>query len=238
MISIKKILLVLIVVLLSVGAIFPLLQNGFFGFHDNTQVVRVFEMGKAMADGMFPVRWSQDLGYGYGYPIFNFYSPLPYYVGGFFFLSGFDVLSATKLMFAVGILFSGISMFFFSKKFFGIKAGLVSAVIYMYFPYHAVNIYVRGAVGEFFAYAFLPLIFLSLYSLFALKKEKTFLLKNFGTILLIAFSIFFVAASHNLSFYMLLLILLPFFIVFFFLVKSKKLFLTISVISIVLGLAL
>lgn len=238
MIYTKKILLVLIVLLLSIGAIFPLLHNGFFEFHDNTQVVRVFEMGRSLADGMFPVRWSQDLGYGYGYPIFNFYSPLPYYIGGFFFLSGFDTLFSTKLMFIVGILFSGVSMFFFSKKFFGIKAGLVSSIIYMYFPYHAVNIYVRGAVGEFFAYAFLPLVFLGFYSLIEIKKEKSSLIKSFGTILFLSFSIFFLATSHNLSLYMLLLILVPFFVLSLFLVKTKKQFFIVSFISIILGLAL
>lgn len=234
----KKLFLVLAVILLSVGAIFPLLNNGFFEFHDNTQVVRVFEMEKALSHGMFPVRWSQDLGYGYGYPIFNFYSPLPYYIGGFFVLAGFDVLLATKLMFVFGILFSGLSMFLFSNKFFGIKAGLVSAVIYMYFPYHAVNIYVRGAVGEFFAYAFLPLVFLGIYSLIEKTKEKNLFINNIGEILIIALSIFLLATSHNLSLFMLLLILLPFFILSFFLAKSKKLFLTVAFFSIILGLAL
>lgn len=234
----KLLIIIFGIIILGAFSVLALFQSGFFEFHDNTQVVRVFEMGKALSDGMFPVRWSQDLGYGYGYPIFNFYSPLPYYIGGFFVLTGFDALLATKLMFIFGILFSGVSMFLFSNKFFGIKAGLVSSIIYMYFPYHAVNIYVRGAVGEFFAYAFLPLVFYGLYSLLSLEKAKKNYTKIIYTIVLIAIGIFLVAISHNLSLFMLLLLLLVFLVISLFIVNNKKQFLIISLSSIVLGLAL
>ena len=34
-----------------------------FPIHDDTQVARVYEMGKALSDSMFPVRWVEDLGF-------------------------------------------------------------------------------------------------------------------------------------------------------------------------------
>src|SRR3990167_1872112 len=101
---VKRNWVIIAVLLLSLWVIKPLFVNGFFPMHDDTQVARVFEMGKALRDGMFPVRWVPDLGYGYGYPIFNFYAPLSYYFGGFLTLLGFDALLATKIMMAVGIL--------------------------------------------------------------------------------------------------------------------------------------
>lgn len=127
--------------------------------HDNTQVARVYEMGKSLSDGMFPVRWVSDLGYGYGYPIFTFYAPLAYYIGGFFtfFLSP---LIATKVMMGIGIVLSGVTMFLLARKLFGLWGGLLSSLLYLYAPYHAVDIYVRGDVSEFFAYAWIPLAFL------------------------------------------------------------------------------
>ena len=91
-------LVIILIVILGIGTILPLLTNGFFSFHDNTQVERVFEMATALGDKMFPVRWVSDLGYGYGYPIFNFYGPLPYYIGGALSLIGFNALVATKIM--------------------------------------------------------------------------------------------------------------------------------------------
>src|SRR3989338_6324726 len=100
-----------LVLILSFWAIKPLLIPGFFPMHDDTQVARVFEMGKMLGSGVFPVRWVPDLGYGYGYPIFNFYAPLAYYIGGAFILLGFDALLATKLMMILGILLASVFMY-------------------------------------------------------------------------------------------------------------------------------
>lgn len=152
-----------IVLILSFWAIQPFFISGFFPMHDDTQVARVFEMEKVLRSGIFPVRWVPDLGYGYGYPIFNFYAPLAYYVGSAFMFLGFDALVATKIMMALGVILAGIFMYFLSRKFFGELGGIVSGLFYLYAPFHAVDIYVRGDVAEFWAYAFIPLAFLGLY---------------------------------------------------------------------------
>lgn len=141
--------------------------------HDDTQPARVYEMARALSYGQFPVRMVSDLGYGYGYPLFNFYAPLPYYVGAIFNLSGFDAIVSTKLMFLVGIVLSGVTMFFLIWKAVGSFAGLVCAVLYMYAPYHAVNIYVRGAVGEYYAYGFIPLFVLGIYTIMVWSNNHT-----------------------------------------------------------------
>jgi len=154
------------VIFLSFWAIRPLFHTGFFPMHDDTQVARVFEMGKALKDGMFPVRWVPDLGYGYGYPIFNFYAPLAYYVGGLFTFLGFDALIATKIMMGIGILLSGIFMYLLAREFWGEMGGVLSGLFYLYAPYHALDIYVRGDVAEFWAYAFIPLMFWGFYKVF------------------------------------------------------------------------
>lgn len=168
----KKYFGLLIILLLSYFALKPLFVSGFFTMHDDTQVARVYEMGKALEDGMFPVRWAFDLGYGYGYPIFNFYAPLAYYFGGLFTLVGFDALIATKLMMGLGILLSGIFMYLLAKEFFGDLGGILSALLYVYAPYHAVDIYIRGDVSEFFAYAFIPLVFFALHKVYKEQKWK------------------------------------------------------------------
>ena len=142
----KKLLTIIFILFFSYWAVAPFFQSGFFYVHDNTQVARVFEMHQALRDGMFPVRWVSDLGYGYGYPIFIFYAPFSYYVGGFFNLFT-DSLTATKIMMVVGTLLSGVFMYLFAKEFWGKPGGVISALLYLYAPYHAVNIYVRGAVG-------------------------------------------------------------------------------------------
>lgn len=231
-------LFILITTLLSVFTFVPLFHAGFFSFHDNTQVVRVFEMGKGLADGNFPVRWVMDLGYGYGYPIFNFYGPLPYYVGGILLETGLSALLATKLMFGIGIVLSGITMFLFSRKFFGVTGALVAGVIYAYFPYHAVNIYVRGAVGEFFAYAFLPLLFLGLFELAFSKNSKFHFTRSFYSFLPAIFGVFLVAVSHNLTLFMALLLMGPFFLITVYLSKARKSYILAAFVIILFGLLL
>src|SRR6266700_6248970 len=122
----KKFIPLIILLLLSYGAIASFFHPGFFPIHDDTQVQRVFEMKKSLADGMFPVRWVADLGYGYGYPIFNFYAPFAYYVGGLINLVGFNALIATKIAMACAIVLAGISMYFFAREFWGEAGGLIS----------------------------------------------------------------------------------------------------------------
>ena len=74
--------LLFLIVALSGLVIWPLFVPGYFSHHDNLQVIRIFEMRKCFADLQIPCRWVPDMGYGNGYPLFNFYGPLPYYIGG------------------------------------------------------------------------------------------------------------------------------------------------------------
>ena len=228
----------LFIITLSLFTFLPLLNSGFFNFHDNTQVVRVFEMGNSLSSGMFPVRWIDGLGYGYGYPIFNFYGPLPYYIGGILSLVGFDALFATKTMFFVGIVLSGISMFVFARRIFGEIAGTVCGILYAYFPYHAVNIYVRGAVGEFFAYAFLPIFLLGIFGLMQSEQKSVISPKNITNILVVAWGLFLVAISHNLTLFMLLLLCIPLLCAITIVAKNKKVFFISALIGLLLGIAL
>lgn len=170
--SLKSLLATIFILVFSYWAVKSLFVPGFFPSHDDTAPARVYEMARALSYGQFPVRWVPDLGYGFGYPLFNFYAPLPYYVGGLFNLVGFSSITSTKIMFAIGILLAGVSMYFLIREVIGDIAAVVSGIIYLYSPYHAVNIYVRGAVDEYYAYGFLPLFFLGIYKIIAKKELK------------------------------------------------------------------
>jgi len=198
----KNLLPVLFVLALSLFSVIPFFHPGFFPIHDNTQVQRVFEMTKSLKDGLFPVRWAADLGFGFGYPIFNFYAPLAYYVGSIINLLGFDVLFSTKLMMALGIVLSGLSMYMFAKELWGKFGGIFSAMLYVFIPYHAVDIYVRGDVAEFWAYAFIPLVFYALLKIHRTGKIRFII---FG-----ALSYATLIISHNLTAFM----VTPFILIF------------------------
>lgn len=199
----KKFLPFIIIVALSYFAVKPLFIPGFFPIHDDTQVQRVLEMKKSLSDGMLPVRWVKDLGYGFGYPIFNFYDPLVYYGGAFFMFFGFDALASTKIILGLSIILSGITMYLFAKEFWGRIGGIISGILYIFTPYHAINIFVRGDFAENLAYTFVPLVFLGLYKIY--RRQSVYL-----WVVISSLSFAAIITSHNLT----AMMVAPFFIVY------------------------
>jgi hypothetical protein len=149
----------LLVVVLSVFAVAPLLQPGFFwGAHDaRHSVYFLVEFDQSVQDGIWYPRWSPDFAFGYGYPIFNIYGPLPYFVGEGFHLLGMGFVDATKLVFGLAIVASALTMFLFVRSIMGTPAAVIASLVYVYIPYRIVDIYVRGALAESLIFAFMPL---------------------------------------------------------------------------------
>jgi hypothetical protein len=214
-------------------------KEGFFTMHDNVQIARVFEMQNALLDGQFPVRMVKDLGYGLGYPLFNFYAPLPYYIGAFFSILTGSIITGSKIMIYVGFLLSGFCMFLFARKLWGNSGGLLSSLLYMYAPYHAVQIFVRGSIGELWAYAMIPLVFVGIYNILKSKIKNKKLKIN--TILIGAVGFTGVILSHNITAMMLgifLMLFILFYSIYEFIV-SKTLHRTAGLVGMVLlGLGL
>lgn len=178
-----------LILALSVLIVWPLFIPGYFSHHDNLQVMRIFEMRKCFTDLQIPCRWVPDMGYGNGYPLFNFYGPLPYYLGALAsFVLGY--IGAAKLLFFLPLIFGGIGMYFLGKELFGKIPGVVSAVLYLFAPYRALDSYVRGAVGEGFALAIIPFVFYFYLKLITSKNKQYFILATITT------GLFFV--SHNI----------------------------------------
>lgn len=188
---------------LCAWVLIPLLHLGFFSMHDNEQVARLFDLDKALRAGQFPVRILPNLGFGYGYPLFNFYPPFVYYFAEIFKLLGFGYIDSIKLMIAAGFLFSYVFMYLLVKELFGKMAGVLAATLYIFAPYHSVDVYVRGALPEFWSFVFVPAIFWSM-----LRLQRT------GKRIYIVYSSIFGAGlvlTHNLVAVM----LVPFIAIYF-----------------------
>ncbi len=201
---------ILLIVGLTFFTAWPTFLPGYFTHHDDLQVMRIFEMRKCISDLQIPCRWVPDMGYGNGYPLFNYYSVFPYYVGALFsYVLGF--VGSAKLLFAIPLLLGAISMYLLAKELFGIYPALLASVLYSFAPYRALDSYVRGAVSESFAMAVIPLVFY-----FALKLIQQKSIKYLAS-LSISLAIF--LTSHNI---MTLLFLPPWLIfVIYQLVKEK-----------------
>jgi hypothetical protein len=158
--------------LLLLPAFSWLLQPGYFPMHDDLQIARQLEMDACFHDGQIPCRWSKNLGYGFGYPLFNFYPPLPYLIGQIYRTFGLAYIDVVKAVGVTGFLLTFVFMYLLGEKLWGKKGGLISAVIYSYAPYHSVDFYVRGAMNEFWAMAVYPAIFLCLLLLVRTNRSR------------------------------------------------------------------
>ncbi len=192
-----------------------LLKPGFYPMHDDLQVIRLLEIDKCVKDGQIPCRWAPDMGYGYGYPQFNFYAPNPYYIMEIFHLIGFGFLDSVKIGFILSFLVGVFGIFLLSKSLWGSFSGILAAVFYTFLPYRALNIYVRGAMGELWGMAFLPYVFWSSLNLIKTDDKKY--------ILLFSLSLFFLATSHNITFIISLPLIFIWFALLLLTEKSKGL---------------
>ncbi|MFH1971207.1 MAG: 6-pyruvoyl-tetrahydropterin synthase-related protein [Patescibacteria group bacterium] len=189
--------------LLTLAITWPLFRSGYFTHHDDVQVIRLHQMNKCIEDFQIPCRWVPDLGGVYGYPLFNYYGPLPYYFGEIFYLLLGNLIISAKIMFGFAFLGSYVFMYLLGKKLWGTQlSGAISGIFYSYAPYHAVDFFVRGAMGEMWALMFVPAIFWATLEYFENKKTKYWSL--------IALFTAFLIASHNLS----LMMFLPFILAF------------------------
>ncbi len=215
--------------LVSATLLWPLFVAPYFTSHDDVQVIRLYEMNKCIRDLQIPCRWVPDLGGEYGWPLFNYYAPLSYYFGEIFYLITGSLLLSVKIMFITSFLGAFCFMYLLGRRLWGEMGGVLSAVLYSFAPYHAVNFYVRGAMGEMWGLMFYPAIIWALLRLFENKKVIN--------LLLLSFFIFGLITSHNLSAMIFSPIILLTILVLYFSKRDFK-FLKYSFVSMILGLLL
>lgn len=130
-------------------------------------------------------RWTPEFNAGYGDPHFLFSYFLPYFIGSVFHFIGFSFLSSIKLLLALSFIFSGTTMYFWAKEELGEKSGFVSAVFYLFMPYHFVDMHFRVTIAENLSFVFLPLILLAIKKIIENNSKKWFIVLSISLGLLI-----------------------------------------------------
>lgn len=173
-----------------------LLSSSFFRPHDWTHGARIVEMNRSLADGEFPVRWSKNFGFGYGMPLFNFYAPLPYYIAQVPYGLTHDVVLSIKFLYFLNGAFAFAGMYLLARDLWQQKtnthvsvSGIIAATAFSFSTYRALDLYVRGAIGEVFAMALLP---------FALWGMLQIVRGAISGVLITSVSLAGVLLSHNL----------------------------------------
>jgi uncharacterized membrane protein YfhO len=187
----KKRALYFLLGLIFILSSWPIFYQGFFKIHDFTHGARIAEMTLAIKDGHFPVRWTQNFGYGYGMPLFEFYGPLPFYVGSLFYWLTNNLVLSVKLLYGFTNLLTLVGSYLLGKKLFKNKlAGIITALAYTLAPYRGLNLYIRGALSEVWGMMAYPWIVWGMIKI--IHKEK-----NGWLITTLSLSALFL--SHNIS---------------------------------------
>lgn len=125
---------------------------------------RLLELEQALRHGVLFPRWLPDMGYGYGFPLFNYYPPLSYYLLLPLRAAGLSAATAYLLGYALALLLTGVGVYLWFRDFqpppnrSGSQlSGIIAAAAVTYAPYILINVYHRGAYAEAWGVAWLSL---------------------------------------------------------------------------------
>ncbi len=165
---------------LTLFALTPLLAPGYFySAHDGRHSVFFVAMfDEAIRDGVFWPIWAMHHVQGYGYPTFLLQAPLAFFVAEGFALVGFGITAAVKGAWAAAFLLGAWGMYGLVRRWVltwprrgaglvvtaedarrASLAGLIAGLLYVYAPYHLLDIYVRAALAETMLIGWLPWVF-------------------------------------------------------------------------------
>lgn len=169
---------------LSLLALTPLTAPGYFyEAHDGRHSVFYLQMFDAsLRSGARWPRWAMHHIQGYGYPTFMIQAPLGFYVGELFVLLGAGITLAAKLTWVVGFLAGAWGVYrlvrywieratqqtgFLPETRFvnGLdparSCAVIAGLLYVFIPYHLVDIYVRAALNDALLLGWFPWVFLA-----------------------------------------------------------------------------
>ena len=118
---------------------------------------RLIAIEGALRDGALLPRWLPDLAYGYGEPVLLYYAPLAYLPALVVRLLGGSYVGSVAAAGGLAIVLSAVAMYLCARSLFGPLAATVAGVVYASLPYQLVDLYVRGALAETWAFVWLPL---------------------------------------------------------------------------------
>lgn len=182
------------------GGALPWSADGLLHFH------RLAQLHRSLQHGILFPRWAPDMGFGFGFPLFNYYAPLSYYLAEPFHLVGLSVQNALIAAFILATLAAGIGAYLCARDLFGPLAGFVAALAFIYAPYNLYNVIHRGALAEAWGLAWLPFIFWALRCLALRGRRADLILSSlFYAALLLTHNILALISTPLLILYAILL---------------------------------
>lgn len=189
----------------------------FYGHDLDFHLARISALADSVKARQFPQRIQQSMLNGYGYAAPLFYGELFLYIPAIL----YNLYVPLQVCYQIYIVFINaltcLISYYCIEKITGQKmGGALGAFLYTCSSYRLTNVYVRAAVGEYTALAFLPLVVLGIFQIYEKEREEKI---GVVDILPLVFGISGVIQSHVITTYM-----TGVFMGIFFLLNLKKTF--------------
>ncbi|ACB49726.1 putative membrane protein [Crocosphaera subtropica ATCC 51142] len=149
----------------------------------------------AIIEGQFPLRVAPLENNSWRYPGFQFYSQLPYFIGGWFYklVTPTNPYEAYKLVIIIALTIGGFYIYRLSCQLTQSRvAAILAGVAYMSAPYFLNNIHARGAFTEAIAQGILPVVLYYVIQCYLTGKRRYLIFS--------AISWFCLAVTHIITF--------------------------------------
>lgn len=157
----RKFNLFILLLLISILPLISILRIGVYESGDfNIHVKIAMQFYENLKQGNIIPAWIEKSCSGYGCPSFIFIYTLPYYLISFFHFLGLSFIASTKVLLAISYILSGIGMYMWIKDEFGEISAFVSAIFYLFSPYHLIDLHFRVSIAEILSLTILPFLFL------------------------------------------------------------------------------
>lgn len=120
---------------------------------------RIFAMTLLLGQGELWPRWVPYFHLGYGYPVFNFYPPGVFYLGGVLGLLGISAPVAFTIVAAIAWILGSIGTYTLARRFLPGNAAILAAMLWAYAPSRLYEVWHQGSLPQMLAAACVPWIF-------------------------------------------------------------------------------
>lgn len=172
----------------------PLFSKGLYEGQDiSFHLTRIIGLASDISVDQIPARLNPAFNDGMGYINSIMYPELFLYIPALFCYAGMDLWLSMKLLYCVITVLTAVITYVSAKTVCSEKSALFFSIVYLLSPYRLNEIYIRCAVGEALAMAFLPAVIAGMWSLLNgdTKKGIEFALTGYTGVL----------QSHTISFY-------------------------------------
>lgn len=152
----------------------PVFQGFVIGGHDAPfHLARILSLGRAIEEGRWIAPIQTDMMNGYGYATPLFYGQLFLYFPALLYNMAVPIHTCYQVyVFCINVITSVICYFCFKGICKNRNIAFIGTWIYVFSAYRISNVYVRAAVGEYTAMAFMPMVVYGFYKIYMTEQKK------------------------------------------------------------------